>query len=347
VNGEAAAPVAFRRGAVAASLAGGARRILATSAALMVFAVGGLAPQHVASDFVLKLADGGLLLGMLALGVAFLMHQAGLVTLGAASVYGGVGYLFAITMSEWDLSPLAAVAVSIGVVVIYSALLGALIIRTTPLAFMMLTLAASEMISHAVLLEGLRDYTSGADGLVVDFRGTLLGLEAGEFADPVRFWPIAWTFAWGIGLAVWLIRRSRLGAILRATRQNEERMRFSGFDTYGPRLVAFLFVNIIAGVGGLLHVLNAGFVSPESLGLGVSTNALVAALIGGTATSTGPLLGGVIFAFAQDEFGARGFTQLLTGLAIVIFIVVFPRGVTGAMNDFVRWLFRGREQEAN
>jgi branched-chain amino acid transport system permease protein len=347
VNGEAAAPVAFRRGAVAASFAGGAWRILATSAALMVFAVGGLAPQHVASDFVLKLADGGLLLGMLALGVAFLMHQDGLVTLGAASVYGGVGYLFAITMSEWDLSPLAAVAVSIGVVVIYSALLGALIIRTTPLAFMMLTLAAGEMISHAVLLEGLRDYTSGADGLVVDFRGTLLGLEAGEFADPVRFWPIAWTFAWGIGLAVWLIRRSRLGAILRATRQNEERMRFSGFDTYGPRLVAFPFVNIIAGVCGLLHVLNAGFVSPESLGLGVSTNALVAALIGGTATSTGPLLGGVIFAFTQDEFGARGFTQLLTGLAIVIFIVVFSRGVTGAMNDFVRWLFRGREQEAN
>ena len=89
------------------------------------------------------------------------------------------------------------------------------------------------------------------------------------------------------------------------------------------------------------------FCCPESLGLGVSTNALVAALIGGTATSTGPLLGGVIFAFAQDEFGARGFTQLLTGLAIVIFIVVFPRGVTGAMNDFVRWLFRSREQEAN
>lgn len=305
-----------------------------------IFAAGAFAPQHLAGDFVLKLANGGLLLGMLALGVAFLMSQAGLVTIGAASVYGGIGYLFAIAMSVWNLSPLAAAALSLLVVIAYSAVLGALIIRTTPLAFMMLTLAAAEMISHAVMLEGLRDYTSGADGLVVSFRGALFGLAAGDFADPARFWPIAWTFAWATGGAVWLVRRSRFGAILRATRQNEERMRFSGFDTYAPRLAAFLLVNLIAGVCGLLHVLNTGFVSPESLGLGVSTNALVAALIGGAATSIGPLLGGVIFAFAQDEFGARGFTQLLTGLAIVVFIVAFPRGVVGAAEDFLLMAFR-------
>ena len=124
------------------------------------------------------------------------------------------------------------------------------------------------MISHAVLLEGLRDYTSGADGLVVNFSGTLFGLEAADFANSAGFWPIVWTAAWVAGLAVWAVRRSRLGAILRATRQNEERMRFSGFDTYGPRLAAFVLANVIAGACGLLHVLNSGFVSPESLGLG-------------------------------------------------------------------------------
>ena len=124
-------------------------------------------------------------------------------------------------------------------------------------------------------------------------------------------------------------------------------MRFSGFDTYSPRLAAFVFVNVIAGVCGLLHVLNSGFVSQESLGLGVSTNALVAALIGGTATSTGPLVGGLIFAFAQDQFGARGFTQLLTGLAIVAFIVIFPGGIVGALGDFVRRIGGGRRREVD
>ena len=210
---------------------------------------------------------------------------------------------------------------------------------------MMLTLAAGEMISHAVLLDGLRDYTSGADGLVVSFHGTLFGLDAGDFADPVRFWPIIWTAAWVAGVAVWLVRRSRLGAILRAIAPERGADALLRLRHVRPRLVAFVFVNVIAGVCGLLHVLNSGFVSPESLGLGVSTNALVSALIGGAATSAGPLVGGMIFVFAQDQFGARGFTQLATGLAIVIFIVVFPRGVVGALADGAGRIFGGRGRE--
>ena len=300
-------------------------------AGLALFAAGAAAPSQVLSDFTLRLANEGLLLGLLALSVAFLMNQAGLVALGAASVYGGAGYLFAIGVGQWELTATQALVCAFVIMVVYSAALGALIIRVNPLAFMMLTLAAGEMISHAVTLEGLRDYTSGADGLVVAFKGSILGLRAEDFASPARFWPIAWTAAWVCGLAIWATRRSHLGAILRAVRENEERMRFSGFDTYVPRLIGFVLVNAIAAVAGLLHVLNSGFVSPESLGLSVSTNALVAALIGGAGGSVGPIAGGMFYAFAQDEFGARGVTQLLTGVAIVVFIVLFPKGVVGGL----------------
>jgi branched-chain amino acid transport system permease protein len=314
----------------------GSRMPLVIVGGAIVFAIGATAPTHLASDFLLRLGNEGLLLGMLALSVAFLMSQAGLVALGAASIYGGAGFLFAIGISEWGLTPLGALCASFLIVFVYATILGALIVRTNPLAFMMLTLAAGEMISHGVLLEGLRDYTGGADGLVVNFKGSLFGMEAADFASPARFWLVAWVAAWLAGLALWAVGRSRLGAILRAVRENEERMRFSGFDTYLPRLIAFVFVNIVAAVAGLLHVLNAGFVSPESLGLSISTNALVAALMGGIAGSVGPIMGGLIFSFAQDEFGARGLTQLLTGVAIVFFIVVFPRGVVGGLSSATR-----------
>jgi branched-chain amino acid transport system permease protein len=120
-------------------------------------------------------------------------------------------------------------------------------------------------------------------------------------------------------------------------------MRFSGFNTFLPRLTGYVLVNVVAAIAGFLHVLNAGFVSPESLGLSVSTNTLVAALIGGIAGSLGPILGGLIFSFAQDEFGARGLTQLLTGIAIVLFIVVFPRGVVGGLSGLSKRLGRRRE----
>jgi branched-chain amino acid transport system permease protein len=84
------------------------RNALIATALLLTFALGAVAPARLAGDFVLRLANEGLLLGLLALSVAFLMSQAGLVALGVASVYGGAGYLFAIGMSAADLSPVAA-----------------------------------------------------------------------------------------------------------------------------------------------------------------------------------------------------------------------------------------------
>lgn len=330
------------------ALRGPSLRVPLTIAAVaVIFVVGAVAPTRLAGDFVLRLANEGLLLGMLALSVAFLMSQAGLVALGAASIYGGSGLLFAIALGEWNLTPMAAMGVSFLIVVVYAAALGALIVRTNPLAFMMLTLAAGEMISHGVLLEALRDYTGGADGLVVRFKGSIFGMESTDFAEPSRFWLVMWVAAWLSGLALCAVGRSRLGAILRAIRENEERMRFSGFNTYLPRLIAYVLVNMVAAVAGLLHVLNAGFVSPESLGLSVSTNTLVAALMGGTGGSVGPILGGLIFSFAQDEFGARGLTQLLTGIAIVLFIVVFPRGVVGGLWCAVRSRLLSGQQETS
>lgn len=320
---------------------------VALAAVAAVFVVGAVAPPRLAGDFVLRLGNEGLLLGMLALSVAFLMSQAGLVALGAASIYGGSGLLFAIALGEWNFSPTAAIFVSFLIIVVYATALGALIVRTNPLAFMMLTLAAGEMISHGVLLEALREYTGGADGLVVRFKGAIFGMESTDFAEPSRFWLVMWVAAWLAGLALWAVGRSRLGAVLRAIRENEERMRFSGFNTYLPRLIAYVLVNMVAAVAGLLHVLNAGFVSPESLGLIVSTNTLVAALMGGIGGSVGPIVGGLIFSFAQDEFGARGLTQLLTGIAIVLFIVVFPKGVVGGVWGAVRSRLAGRQQETS
>ncbi|MEM5381922.1 hypothetical protein V4C52_42880, partial [Paraburkholderia azotifigens] len=146
----------------------------------------------------------------LALSVAFLMSEAGLVALGAASVYGGSGYLFAIAMNEWSMSPTVAVIFAFLAIIAYSGALGALIVRTNPLAFMMLTLAAGEMIRHVVMLEAVHDYTGGADGLVVSFKGAILGMQAADFASQQLFWPVGWTAVWVLGVTLWSVSRSRL-----------------------------------------------------------------------------------------------------------------------------------------
>lgn len=306
---------------------------LSIAALIVVFAAGLMVRYLTDSSFVLTLGSAGLLLGILALAIAFMMHQCRLVVFGIAAFYGGAAYVFAIATAVFKLDPLASTAVALATVVLYAVILGALIVRTKPLAFMMLTLATGELLRHMTTIALLRNVTGGADGLVVSFEGTLFGFSAADFADPQLFWIVVWCTAWLSALTLWLLSRSYFGMVLRAISENDERMRFSGFNTFLPRLAGFVLTGTIAAVAGILQVLHSGFVSPEMLGLAASTNALVAALTGGVAGVAGPIVGGVLFAAAQDEFGAMGVSQLFTGVAIVLVIVLFPRGLAGAFES--------------
>jgi branched-chain amino acid transport system permease protein len=305
----------------------------AVGAPVALFAAGLVAQRGTDSSFALTLGSGGMLLGILALAVAFLMHQCGLVMFGIAAFYGGAAYVFAIAVSVFHFAPLPAALLALGVSMAYAALLGALIVRTKPLPFMMLTLAVGEMLRHMTSIALFRSLTGGADGVIVAFDGTILGLTAADFADPATFWVIVWCTVWALALLFRVLSRSHFGAVLRAIAENEERMRFSGFNTYLRQLAAFVLAGSFAALAGILQVLHSGFVSPEMLGLATSTNALVAALTGGIAGSAGPLLGGLLFTIAQDEFGALGVSQLFTGVAIVAVIVLFPKGMAGAFES--------------
>jgi branched-chain amino acid transport system permease protein len=112
-------------------------------------------------------------------------------------------------------------------------------------------------------------------------------------------------------------------------------MRFSGFDTYVPRVVAFTLAGFIAAVAGLLTGLHTAFASPELLDFATGGNALVSTLVGGVGSVSGPVLGALLYVIGQDQFGATGHLELLTGLGVVLVIVAFPQGVMGFIHNGV------------
>jgi branched-subunit amino acid ABC-type transport system permease component len=109
-----------------------------------------------------------------------------------------------------------------------------------------------------------------------------------------------------------------------------------GFGTYLPRVLAFTLAGFIAAVSGLLVALNSGFASPELLDFATGGNALVAMLVGGPSTVSGPVIGALLYVIGQDQFGATGHLELLTGLAVVVVIVVFSDGVMGFVHKTLR-----------
>lgn len=317
------------RTANAAERGKASRRIMAALLLAALVAVGVLAPTIIRNPFYLGLMINAIVLGIAAVAIGFLAHQSGLMMFGAAAFTGGATYLFAIAVTQFHWNVTAAAMFSLLACTVFSALIGALVVRARPLPFAMLTLALAQMLRSLVMVTQLRPVTGGDDGLALSFTGSFFGLSQAQLARPETFWPVAWLALCGVMLLAWAAGRSRTGQILRATRANEERMRFSGFNTYAPRVFAFTVAGFIAAVSGLLTALNTAFASPELLDFATGGNALVAALVGGVGTVSGPVLGALLFVIGQDQFGGTGNLELLTGVGVVLVIVAFPQGAMG------------------
>jgi branched-chain amino acid transport system permease protein len=304
---------------------------------LMVLA-GLFLPQVLHSPYYLGLLINGLVLAVAAVGIGFLMHQCGYVMFGVAAFMGLPAYLLGIGSNMLGLNLHVAVLFAVAGSTLFALAAGALVVRARPLPFAMLTLALAQMLRSASMLRVTRPLTGGDDGLTMQFNGTFLGLTQAELGKPDSFWPLAWLALCAVLALAWLASHSRFGRVLRATQSNEERMRFSGFDTYLPRLKAFVLASFMVSIAGVLMGLNAAYVSPEALDFATGGHALVAMLIGGAASVSGPVLGALLYTWGQDAFGATGYLELLTGVAVVVMIAAFPQGAMGFVLQTVRRL---------
>ena len=298
---------------------------------IAIAAVGLFVPLVLKNSFQLGLLINGLVLGVAAIGIGFLMYQCGLVMFGVAAFIGLPAYLLGILTMQFGIGLNSAVVLSLLASTAFALFAGALVVRARPLPFAMLTLALAQMLKSASTLQTMRPVTGGDDGLTMTFVGTFVGLTQSQLSKAATFWPVAWIALCVVALIAWSAANSRFGQVLRATQANEERMRFSGFDTYLPRLAAFVLASFIVSIAGLLMALNSAFASPELLDFATGGHALVAMLVGGGATVGGPLLGALLYTWGQDAFGATGYLELLTGIAVVVMIAAFPQGAMGAL----------------
>ncbi|MBN8756648.1 MULTISPECIES: branched-chain amino acid ABC transporter permease [unclassified Variovorax] len=307
---------------------------------VVLIVLGLFVPSVLKSTFYLGLLVNAITLGIAALAIGFLAHQSGLMMFGAAAFTGSATYLFAIAVTQFGWNAMTAAAFTLVGATLLSALIGALVVRARPLPFAMLTLALAQMLRSLVMVTDFRPITGGDDGLALNFSGTFFGLTQAQLSTPEGFWPVAWLALCGVMLLAWAAGRSRTGSVLRAIRSNEERMRFSGFNTYLPRVLAFTLSGFIAAVSGLLTGLYTAFASPELLDFATGGNALVSTLVGGISTVAGPVLGALLYVVGQDQFGATGHLELLTGLGVVLVIVAFPEGIMGFIRNGIARLFK-------
>lgn len=303
----------------------------ASVTAVVVLILGFFVPSLITSQYYMGIVNDGVVLGILALGIGFLAHRSGLISLGHTAFYGGAAYGVAIATTHWGWAPLTACGFALVGGTLLSVAIGALCIRTPGMSFVMLTLAFGQALYQLAIQTSVRSVTGAFDGLAVSWgdHPTFLGRTQAEIGAPNTFWPIAWTALVVVALALFLVGRSRFGVVLEAIRENEERARFSGYNTYLPRLGAFTLSGLCASLAGVLFAMHASFVSPDVLSFTVAGDVLIAAIVGGFTLLLGPVVGAILYVYAVGQFQETGNLELYTGLAMIIAIVFLRGGITG------------------
>jgi urea transport system permease protein len=228
--------------------------------------------------------------------------------------------------------PLALIAV-IAVPTLFAFIIGAAMFkrRVGGVYFAIITQAVAAVLT--ILIVGRQDFTGGING-ITDLR-TMLGWDIRT--DSAKY--ILYFACCALLLASMLLARfviaSKLGRILVAIRDKEDRVRFSGYDVANFKVFIFCLASAIAAVGGALFTLQVGFMSPSFVGIVPSIEMVIFCAVGGRHSVVGAVVGTLLVNWGKTVF-SESFPELwlfaMGGLFIAV-VLAFPRGLAGVVTD--------------
>jgi urea transport system permease protein len=196
-----------------------------------------------------------------------------------------------------------------------------------------------------VLIIGQQGYTGGVNGMT-DLK-TVLGWDTRtDSAKYILYYLCTFLLIGGILLCLW-IQKSKLGTLLLAMRDKEDRVRFSGYDVAMFKVFVFCLAAALSGIGGALFTLQVGFMSPSFVGIVPSIEMVIYAAVGGRLSLVGAVYGTLLVNFGKTYF-SESFPDLWLFLMAALFIGVtmaFPDGLAGLWEQKVKPWWQRKQAE--
>jgi urea transport system permease protein len=186
-----------------------------------------------------------------------------------------------------------------------------------------------------ILIVGQQGYTGGING-ITDLR-TLHGWDIRTDSAKFILYFVNGGLLIACILAAQYVKKSKLGRILVAMRDKEDRVRFSGYSVAGFKVFAFCFAAGLAAIGGAMFTLQVGFMSPSFVGIVPSIEMVIYAAVGGRLSLFGAVWGTLLVNWAKTSF-SESFPDLwLFGLGALFIAVVlaFPNGLAGIWREHI------------
>lgn len=275
--------------------------------------------------------------GLLAMSLALVWGQAGLLCLGQAIFFGLGAYSMSLIsldmipwIERWQMGFGFLLAILLPMLAAY--LIAILLFNGSRLdgAFLGLVTLALAVVAER-LFEHWR-YAGGANGL---FGIPSLTWHNDEPLSERHLYYLGLAVACSVALALYWLTRSPFGLLLKAIRDNEARTNHLGVNTIRIKTLTFVLAAAIAGLAGALFVTQFYFVSPNLLGFSLSTEVLIWVAVGGRFSFTAAFFGAIsvrlLESYLGDYFGH--YWQLILGVIFVIIVMYFPKGIYGKLTQ--------------
>lgn len=317
-----------------------------------------LAPA-VLSDFRLSLLAKFLCFAIIALGIGLAWGQGGMLVLGQGLFFGLGGYCMGMHMKIVDAGPgqlpdiltysgkyetlpglwkpfssaWFAVPMAILLPMAIAAILGAAIFRQRIRGAYFAILSQALAGAFVIVIVGNLSLTGGTNGLT-NFQ-YFFGLSLSSAADKRILYFVVVIALLLVFLATRALVLSRYGRLLVACRDDEDRVRFLGYDPTRVKLVAYVLAAGMAGLAGALFVPVVGIISPALLGIVPSIEMVIWVALGGRLILAWAAAGAVIVNWAKTGISEQypSTWLYLQGLMFVAVIAFLPKGVGGAVGS--------------
>jgi branched-chain amino acid transport system permease protein len=255
----------------------------------------------------------------------------GQLSAGHAAFVGVGAYATTLLSMHWGVSPWIGMLVGGALAAALGAIIGALGFRfgLRGFYFVLLTVAFAEVCRIVALNT---EVTGGAVGLYITFTGNPWQL---QFRDNRAYYYVALALVLLATGIVAGIERSRLGAYLRAIREDEDAAEALGVDTVRYKLYAIVLSAFLTGLGGAFYANYLFSLQPNAVfGIPLSVDIIIRPVVGGAGTLAGPLVGSLILSplaeVARIYFtrpGWAGLHLVVYGVLLIGVVLFLPQGV--------------------
>ncbi len=311
-------------------------------------------------EFRLRLLGRFLSLAIVALGIDLIWGYTGLLSLGHGIFFALGGYAFAMYLNlqlpEGKLPefftlygvkelpliwqpfysfPLTVLAIII-IPALVAGLLGYLIFRNRIKGVYFSILTQAALLVFFNFFNGQQKLINGTNGLKTDTQ-TIFGMLVSDSTTQLVFYQFTVLFLLLIYLLCRWFTSGRFGRLLVAIRDDENRVRFSGYDPTWFKVLVFALSGAIAGIAGAFYTVQTGIITPNAMDVAFSIEMVIWVAVGGRGTLIGAIIGTLLVRLGQT-FLSEQFPEIwlfFQGALFLIVVTVLPKGIIGGIQQLI------------